>query len=121
MPWPEAMAEVRRASLGLAPVIADGYGELMLPTKLFEYVIHGTPVVSSRLPTLAEYFPPDSVAYCIPGDASSLAAQVDALLRDPARAERQAARAREVVKGLGWGPVSERYLAALGLRTAVQA
>ncbi len=120
MPWPDAMAEVRRATLGLVPVIADGYGELMLPTKLFEYVIHGTPVVSSRLPTIAEYFPQDAVAYCTPGDASSLAAQVDALLRDPARAERQAERAREVVKGFGWGPVSERYLAALGLPTAAQ-
>jgi glycosyltransferase involved in cell wall biosynthesis len=120
LPWPDAMAEVRRATVGLVPVIADGYGELMLPTKLFEYVIHGTPVVSSRLPTIAEYFPPDAVAYCAPGDASSLAAQVDLLLRDPARARRQADRAREVVAGLGWGPMSERYLAALGLPTVAQ-
>lgn len=120
LPWPDAMAEVRSATIGLVPVIADGYGELMLPTKLFEYVTHGTPVVSSRLPTIAEYFPLDAVAYFTPGDHSSLAAQVDCLLRDPGRASRQADRAREVIKGLGWGPLSERYLAALGLATIAQ-
>jgi glycosyltransferase involved in cell wall biosynthesis len=120
MPWPDAMAEVRRATIGLVPVIADGYGELMLPTKLFEYVTHGTPVVSARLPTIAEYFPPDAVAYFTPGDHFLLAEQVDALLRDPVRARRQADRAREVITDLGWGPVSERYLAALGLPTVAQ-
>jgi glycosyltransferase involved in cell wall biosynthesis len=120
LPWPDAMAEVRKATLGLVPVIADGYGELMLPTKLFEYVTHGIPVVSSRLPAIAEYFPPDAVAYCTPGDALSLAAQVDMLLQDPARRRQQANRAGEVVKGLGWGPMSERYLAALGLPAAAQ-
>ncbi len=120
LPWPDAMAEVRKSTLGLVPVIADGYGELMLPTKLFEYATHGIPVVSSRLPTIAEYFPPDAVAYCTPGDAPSLAAQVDMLLRDPARRRQQANRAGEVVTGLAWGRMSQRYLEALGRAPAAQ-
>ena len=117
VPWSEAMAEVRAATLGLVPVIADGYGELLLPGKLFDYVMTGTPAISARLPTILEHFPPDSVAYFPPGDHHALAEQVDRLLRHPDDARQQAARALEIARPEN---VFDSYLAALGL-TAVGA
>ncbi len=117
LPWGEAMAEVQAATLGLVPVIMDGYGELLLPGKLFDYVATGTPAVCARLPAIAELFPPDSVAYFEPGDHRALAAQVDCLLRHPDAAREQAVRAREIARP---EMATQSYLAALGL-TAVAA
>jgi glycosyltransferase involved in cell wall biosynthesis len=113
--WSDAMAEVRAATIGLVPVITDGYGELLLPTKLFDYVTAGIPAVCARLDTIVEHFPPDSVAYFPPGDHNALAMQVDYLLRHPDAARAQAARAREIACP---EKVAQSYLSALGLAAA---
>ena len=113
VPWPEAMARVRAASLGLVPTVDDGYGGWLLPNKLLEYVAHGVPAVCSRMATVAEYFDDEAVAYFEPGDPRDLARQVDRLLDDPERARRQVAAALRAYRWLSWEEVSERYLTAL--------
>jgi len=121
VPWHEAMVQVSRAAIGLVPVIRDGYGELLLPTKLLEYVELGVPVVASRLPTIEEHFPDGTLTYVEPGDPVALAAGVDRILRDPARASIQARRATDAISGLRWKAVSARYVAALGLSALASA
>jgi glycosyltransferase involved in cell wall biosynthesis len=118
VPWAEAMEEIGQAAVGIVAIIADGYGELLLPTKLLEYVEHEVPVVCARLPTIAQNFPADTVAYFEPGDPAELAAQVDRLLRDRREAEQQAARAKVVMRGFSWDVLAPRYMAALGLDRA---
>jgi glycosyltransferase involved in cell wall biosynthesis len=115
VPWSEAMAEIRQAAVGIVAIVADGYGELLLPTKLLEYVEHEVPVVCARLPTIAQNFPAETVAYFEPGDAAALATQVDHLLRHQPDAEQQARRAKVVMRNLRWDVLAPRYMAALGL------
>ena len=111
--WKDVMYRIARASVGIVPVIPDGYGELILPMKLLEYVEIGIPVVCSRLPGIEEHFPADTLAYFTAGDASALAAKVDHLLRHPVDAREQAARALVALESLRWETVAPRYLAAL--------
>jgi glycosyltransferase involved in cell wall biosynthesis len=118
LPWTETMSQIRRAVVGMVAVIADGYGELLLPTKLLEYARFGVPAVCSRLPVIEHYFPPDTVAYFSAGEPAELAAQLDLLLSDPARAREQAERAQEVARTLGWERIRGEYLKALGLADA---
>ena len=120
LPWEVAMAQVRAAAVGLVPVVADGYGELILPTKLLEYVALEVPAVCSRLPTIAEHFRPESLAYFEPGDHLGLAAQVGRLLADPDAARRQARIALEDLGELSWERASQRYLAALATASGEQ-
>ena len=104
-----------RARLGIVAILPDGYGQLLLPTKLLEYAWIGVPVVCSRLPAIEAYFPPDTLAYAQPGDPQDLAAQIDRLLRQSEAAEAQAERAARIARELAWERVRETYLEALGL------
>ena len=113
LPWREAMERISRASIGIVPVIADGFGELILPGKLLEYTAIGIPVVCSRLPGIEEAFPADVLGYFPQGDANSLASQVDRLLRDPVAARAQAERARQSLRRISWDTVAPQYLATL--------
>jgi glycosyltransferase involved in cell wall biosynthesis len=115
VPWSAAMEEIQQAAVGIVAIVADGYGELLLPTKLLEYADREVPVVCANLPTIAYHFPADSLAYFDPGDASGLAAQADRLLRDRKEARRQAERAKLAMRTLSWDAVAPCYMAALGI------
>ncbi|MDR0358283.1 MAG: glycosyltransferase, partial [bacterium] len=113
LPWADAMARIRCSTVGIVPVLPDGYGELILPMKLLDYVAEGIPAVCSSLPTIREYLPEDAVAYFEPGDAVALAAELDRLLDDAELRRLQARRAHEALEALSWERVSADYLAAL--------
>jgi glycosyltransferase involved in cell wall biosynthesis/peptidoglycan/xylan/chitin deacetylase (PgdA/CDA1 family) len=115
VPWRQAVEEVRRATIGIVPIISDGYGELMLPNKVCEFVFLEIPFACSRLPSIEEHLPADAVAYFEPGDAAGLAAQIGRLLRNPEQARLQAKRARRAMADLEWESASQRYLGALGV------
>jgi glycosyltransferase involved in cell wall biosynthesis len=115
LPWQEMIDRVRQATVGIVPILADGYGDLLLPNKVLELASLGVPAVCSRLPSIEEHFPPDSLAYFAPGDAAGLAAQVRHLLRDPEAGRQQALRAREAIADLEWASASRSYLRALAM------
>lgn len=115
VPWSDAMAEIRQAAVGIVAIVADGYGELLLPTKLLEYVEHEVPVACAFLPTIAQHFPPDSLAYFPAGDPAGLAEQIDRLLHHRREALEQTRRAKVAMKGFSWEALAPKYFAALGL------
>ncbi|HEV3235135.1 MAG TPA: glycosyltransferase [Candidatus Dormibacteraeota bacterium] len=114
LPWNDAMARIRQASVGIVAVLDDGYGRLMLPMKLLDYASQGVPAVCSRLEAVEEYFGPGAVAYFDPGDAAGLAEGVERLLADRQGAAAQAQQARTALERLSWETVSDRYLGVLG-------
>jgi glycosyltransferase involved in cell wall biosynthesis len=115
LPWNDAMARIRQASVGIVAVLDDGYGRLMLPMKLLDYASQGVPAVCSRLEAVEEYFAPGTVAYFEPGDAADLAENIERMLTDRQAASVQAQRAQAVLERLSWESVSDRYLGVLGV------
>lgn len=115
VPWREAMETVRRATIGIVPILSEGYGDLILPNKVFEFSFLEIPFVCSRLRGIEEHLPPDTVAYFEPGDAAGLAAAIERLLLNPQAARELAARAKGAMTDLAWEHASRRYREALGV------
>jgi glycosyltransferase involved in cell wall biosynthesis len=115
LPWYEMIDRVRRATLGIVPILADGYGDLVLPNKILELAALRIPTVCSRLPSIEEQFGPDALAYFEPGDARGLAAQLRWLLANPEEARQIAIRAELAIADITWESASRRYLEALGI------
>lgn len=74
----------------------DGTPFFGSPTKLFEYLAMGRPVIASSLDQIGELLHDDHDAVMVPpGDAGALADALLALLNDPPRAERLGGAARQ--------------------------
>ena len=103
-------AAVARADIGLAPTRRDPFTDVSLSTKVFEYAAMGKPVVATRLPMVERTFPPGSVWTYDPGDASSMAAAILAIVDDPSARTAAVERASAVVRASSWETESERYI-----------
>ncbi len=120
VPFERIPAELRAAHIGVVPTLHDRFTELLLPVKLLEYVHMGLPVVASRLPGIAGYFPEDDLHPYTPGDHEDLARAIESVCADPAAARARAARASERLREIAWERQRERYLGLVdGLACAV--
>jgi len=72
------------ADIGLVPFVRDGYTDLMLPNKLFEYIAQRIPVISARTDAIKSYFTESSLMFFEPGNARDLAQCIVTLHENPA-------------------------------------
>jgi glycosyltransferase involved in cell wall biosynthesis len=73
------------ADVGVVPLRASPGTDIMLPTKLLEYVSRGIPCVVPRTGTICRYFDAEMVQFFEAGDPASLAVAILALYRNPER------------------------------------
>lgn len=94
----------------------DGTEFFGSPTKLFEYLAMGKPIVASRLAQLGDVLEHDVTAIlCEPGDPRALAAGLASILDQPERARQLALNARRVaVERHAWEHHTRRILDRLG-------
>ena len=88
-------AMIEDADIGLVPLRLSSGTDIMLPTKLLEYVFIGIPCIVPRTRTIARYFDDEMVAFFAEGDAGSLADTIVHLYRHPDVREDLARQATE--------------------------
>lgn len=82
-----------------------------VPTKLFEYMAYGLPVVSSDLPSVRPFLPPEAGLVVAADDPAAHAAALLRLLRDPAGAAAMGAAGRRLVETrYNWEAMEPRLL-----------
>jgi glycosyltransferase involved in cell wall biosynthesis len=108
-PVEEIPSRLREAHLGVVPTMRDDFTELLLPVKLLEYVHMGLPAIASRLPVIERYFG-DDVLLAEPGDPASIAAAIELIRAEPAKARERAERASERLAEIEWRQQRKRYL-----------
>jgi glycosyltransferase involved in cell wall biosynthesis len=98
----------------------DGTPFFGSPTKLFEYMAMGKPIVASDLDQIGQVLEHDRTAWLVrPGDPDALAAGLEMLLDDSTRAARLGAAARDrAVEAHTWRAHVERIMEALRERCA---
>jgi glycosyltransferase involved in cell wall biosynthesis len=82
---PELIAD---ADIGIVPLRISAGTDIMLPTKLLEYVSMGVPTVCPRTTTIGLYFDEEMVEFFEAGNVDSLAAAIVRLYEDKARRDR---------------------------------
>jgi len=114
---PEIAAELAGVHIGLVPSQRDPWTDEVLPTKLLEYASLGIPVISFRNPVIEHYFPDDAVSYVDPASPANLRTAMLDLARNPEKAQAQAARATQIMAGLGWPAQRQAYFTVIDRMT----
>jgi glycosyltransferase involved in cell wall biosynthesis len=95
--------------LGVVPNRPDEHIDLAFPTKLFEFVATGVPVVATRTPILESVFGDDAILFC-DATATSIAERVLWAYEHPHQAAVVATRALEAYGPVEWSRMKRTYL-----------
>lgn len=90
----EMPAKIAEAHVGLVPHRKDVFTDLVLPTKLFEYLVMETPVVAARTAGVVDHFGSEDLYLFEPEDAEGLARAIAEIHARPEEARARARRLR---------------------------
>lgn len=104
---------LRRAAVGWLPWQAFPKNEKNIPTKLFEYMSYGLPIVASDLASVRPFVHTDQNGITVPpADSHAHAEAILALLRQPAQAQAMGRTGQERVRTqYNWAEMEKRLLA----------
>jgi glycosyltransferase involved in cell wall biosynthesis len=112
-PLDEMPGLIAAADAGVVPQRPSVFTSLNYPTKAFEYIALGKPVLMGSTPALEEMFGHIAGMFFQPDDPAELAARLRALLADPGLAPRLAAQQQQVCDHFAWPGEKRRYVAAI--------
>lgn len=112
VPFASVPGYLAQASVGWVPWQAVDKNALNVPTKLFEYMAAGLPVVAGDLASIRPYVVEGRNGLLVPpADAAAHAAALLTLLRDPAKAQAMGRHGNTLVRTtFNWQAVAPRLL-----------
>jgi glycosyltransferase involved in cell wall biosynthesis len=101
-PLEEIVEAIADCHVGVIPNQRSSFTELNTPTRIFEYLAVGKPVIAPRTAGILDYFGDDSLIFFELGDAEDLARRIEYVLADPNKAAEIARRGQEVYRAHAW-------------------
>jgi glycosyltransferase involved in cell wall biosynthesis len=101
---------VTHGDVGVISYPVDGFMELVLPTKAYEYAWLAKPMIASDTPAIRSMFRPDSLVLCDPSDPAAFAAAMVDLYRNTEKRVQLAERALADYSPYRWELMAQRYV-----------
>jgi glycosyltransferase involved in cell wall biosynthesis len=119
---PEKIVDfVVHGDIGIIPYPCDGFMELVLPTKAYEYALMCRPMIASNTSAIRSMFRPESIVLCEPSNPESFAEAIIDLYDHPEKRECMVVHAAEDYLPYRWELMSIRYKHLLACLLATQA
>jgi len=79
----DLVKEIERCNLGVIPNHRNVFTDINTPTRIFEYLAVGKPVIAPSTPGITDYFDGESLLFFQSGDAGDLAGQMEYAFSHP--------------------------------------
>ena len=106
----EIAQAIRECDVGIIPNRRSIFTELNTPTRIFEYLSQGKPVIAPRAAGILDYFGPGELALFKLGDADDLATKIEYVFAHPEEALGMVERGQEVYRTHKWSSERSRFL-----------
>jgi glycosyltransferase involved in cell wall biosynthesis len=110
----EIAEAIRHCDVGIIPNRLSAFIALNMPTRIFEYLSQGKPVIAPRSEGITDYFGPESLLLFESGDADELARQMEFAFWHPEQMHRMAERGQAVYCAHRWSVERLRFLELAG-------
>lgn len=98
----ELVDEIASCDLGVIPNPRNAFTEINTPTRIFEYLSLGKPVVAPRTSGIEDYFGAHSLLFFEPGSADDLARMIVYAVEHPQQMTACAARGQQIYQVHNW-------------------
>jgi glycosyltransferase involved in cell wall biosynthesis len=98
----ELVGEIEKCDVGVIPNHRNAFTEINTPTRIFEYLTMGKPVIAPSTPGILDYFTEDSLLLAEPGNSADIARQIEYVAHNYQDAVRVAERGQQVYLQHAW-------------------
>ncbi|HET9218514.1 MAG TPA: glycosyltransferase family 4 protein [Terriglobia bacterium] len=95
-PLEQIVEAIGQCDVGVIPNQRSIFTELNTPTRIFEYLALGKPVIAPNAPGITDYFDGESLIYFDLGNAEDLAQKLEYTFRNPEKVRETARRGQEI-------------------------
>jgi glycosyltransferase involved in cell wall biosynthesis len=106
----DLVTEIEACDVGVIPNHRSAFTDINTPTRIFEYLALGRPVIAPRTPGIQDYFNPESLFFFDPGNSEELATRIEDVFSDPRGALETVHRGQEVYLTHTWSHEREVLL-----------
>lgn len=101
-PLEQIVEAIEQCDVGIIPNQRSIFTELNTPTRIFEYLALGKPVITPRAPGICDYFDDESLLFFELGNAEDLARKIEYVFEHPAEVAAITRRGQEVYHAHTW-------------------
>jgi glycosyltransferase involved in cell wall biosynthesis len=98
----DLVPEIENCDLGVVPNQRNAFTDINTPTRIFEYLALGKPVIAPSTLGVQDYFSKNSLLFFEPGNASDLARQIEYAFLHPREISEIVQRGQMVFQEHSW-------------------
>ena len=98
----DLVREIEDCDVGVIPNQRNSFTEINTPTRIFEYLALGKPVIAPSTPGIQDYFSKESLVFFESGNAENLAQSIEYVFSHPAEVTEIVRRGQEVYREHNW-------------------
>jgi len=109
-PLDEIARDILQIDLGVIPNRLSSFTQINFPTRIFEYLAMGKPVLVPATKGIGDYFRPDEILYFEAGQVDDLAAKIEWAYQHPEELRARFQKGLEVYEGHNWNTEEKRLV-----------
>ena len=106
----ELAGEIAQCDVGVIPNHRSAFADINTPTRIFEYLALGKPVVAPSTAGIQDYFQPDSLFFFESGNADDLAGQLEQVALHPREAIAVAEKGQQIYMDHRWSEEKHAFV-----------